>query len=520
MSDYADEFRRMREGTFGSSFAYEREGCDVRHIRELFGDIGIDALRPGDISRAYATARERGRFKEGEIRRIHTKLKQVMQDAVDNELIQRNLRSSIKLPKANVEARQSLSAEEVSRLLSCLDEVGLSPGTVCAMLLLQCGLRKGALGPSWEDYDPKERRLRVNKQFANDKKLRLPKSKASRRVVSVGNSMAEWLERWRELQRKELAKYSIQQDGDTPIVHGVNVSKDGCGLRAAVVRGDGHNYSRWFRDFCVDNGFGDYEEVTKMFVRNGKERKRGKHYHGIAPHALRHTQATLLIGEGADAKTVQVRRGHASPSTTLAIYAHGIDNGLRVGLRHARVPYLAESLERLADYLLASSDEGDFEIRFAAREAHAIASRLVAQDCGVNALEVFVVAKDFVSNPRCRPYVFRAFASLMAASVGWPDQPLADELWRSAACRKKLCRAVDEAFPARMDSGLRLEYAHHSTARPLSGPCRPSSWPPAPAARPSTWSRRRSVARAAAGFPARPSSPCSGVPTSPRPPRP
>lgn len=279
------------------------------------------------------------------------------------------------------------------------------------------GSGRGALGLSWEDYDPKERRLRVNKQFANDKKLRLPKSKASRRVVSVGNSMAEWLERWRELQRKELAKYSIQQDGDTPIVHGVNVSKDGCGLRAAVVRGDGHNYSRWFRDFCVDNGFGDYEEVTKVFVRNGKERKRGKHYHGLA-----------------------------SPSTTLSIYAHAIDNGLRVGLRHARVPYLAESLERLADYLLALSDEGDFEIRFAAREAHAIASRLVAQDCGVNALEVLVVAKDFVSNPRCRPYVFRAFASLMAASVGWPDQPPADELWRSAACRKKLCRAVDEAF--------------------------------------------------------------------------
>lgn len=326
VSDYADEFHRMREGTFGSPLAYEREGYDVRHIRELFGGIGIDALRPDDIRRAYATARERGRFKEGEIRRIHTKLKQVMQDAVDNELIQRNPCSSIKLPKANVEARQSLSVEEASRLLSCLDEEGLSPGTVCTMLLLQCGLRKGeALGLSWEDYDPEERRLRINKQFTNDKKLRSPKSKASRRVVSVGNSMAEWLERWRELQRKELAKYSIQQAGDTPIVHGVNVSKDECGLHAVVVRVDGHNYSRWFRDFCVDNGFGEYEKVTNVFMRNGKERKRGKHYRGLVPHALRHTQATLLIGEGADVKTVQARLGHASPNTTLSIYAHAID---------------------------------------------------------------------------------------------------------------------------------------------------------------------------------------------------
>lgn len=326
VADYADDFHRMREGTMGSPLAYDREGYDVRHIRELFGNIGIEALKPDDIRQAYANARKEGRFKEGELRRIHTKLKQIMQDAVDNELIQRNPCGSIKLPKANVKARQSLSAAEAARFLECLLKENPSPGSVCAMLLLQCGLRKGeALGLSWEDYDSFNCKLHIVHQYTNDKTLRPPKSKMSRRVVSVGESMASYLERWKAIQRGQLSKYSLSQDGKTPIVHGISARKDGDSTRAMVVRVDGHNFSRWFRDFCVDNGFGEYEIITKTFMRDGKEYKRGKHYHGLVPHALRHTQATLLIGEGADVKTVQARLGHASPSTTLSIYAHAIE---------------------------------------------------------------------------------------------------------------------------------------------------------------------------------------------------
>jgi integrase len=39
-------------------------------------------------------------------------------------------------------------------------------------------------------------------------------------------------------------------------------------------------------------------------------------------HSLRHTNATLLIAEGTDVKTVSTRLGHASTGITLNIYAH------------------------------------------------------------------------------------------------------------------------------------------------------------------------------------------------------
>ena len=329
VSDYADDFHALREGTMGSPLAYEREGYDVRHIRELFGDARLRALRPDDIKHAYAEARRTGRFSDSEIRRIHVKLKQVMQEAVDNELIDRNPCNGIKLPKPNVEARQSLSAEEAARLLSCLLAEEPSPSVTCTLLLLECGLRKGeALGLSWKDYntsDPENPVLRIVHQYTNDRTLRAPKSRMSRRVIAISRTLRDYLDQWKELQHEELARHGITREGDTPIVHGIRVVEDEGGKRAVLTHVDGHNYSRWFRDFCVDNGFGEYGTVTKTFVRDGKTYVRGKDYRGLVPHALRHTQATLLIGNGLDIKSVQARLGHASASTTMGIYAHAIE---------------------------------------------------------------------------------------------------------------------------------------------------------------------------------------------------
>lgn len=55
-------------------------------------------------------------------------------------------------------------------------------------------------------------------------------------------------------------------------------------------------------------------------------------------HTLRHTHATWLLSGGVDVKTVAERLGHASPSTTLAIYAHvlpGRDQGAALVFKNA-----------------------------------------------------------------------------------------------------------------------------------------------------------------------------------------
>ncbi|WCC80058.1 tyrosine-type recombinase/integrase [Cutibacterium equinum] len=49
---------------------------------------------------------------------------------------------------------------------------------------------------------------------------------------------------------------------------------------------------------------------------------------GVRIHDLRHTAASLAIASGADVKTVQRMRGHASATMTLDLYGHLWDRGL------------------------------------------------------------------------------------------------------------------------------------------------------------------------------------------------
>lgn len=325
LAEYARDFHSLREADFKSPLSYAREGDYIRHICDLFGDVPLSELRPDDIRHAYAKARQAG-MSEAELHGTHVKLRQILQNALENELIARNPCIPIKMPKPSYKEREPLSAEEASRFLSCLLDEPISSKAAGCMVLLQCGLRRGEmLGLSWDDFDPEARTLRVSKQYTNDKTLRPPKSKMSRRTIAVGEAPADYLCRWKLEQEEQLAKYGLTQNGDTPIVNGVKVVVSDKGRRATVVHIDGRNFDRWFRDFCVDNGFGTYRNVTRVFERDGRQHTRGTGYTGLVPHALRHTQATLLIGAGADLKCVQSRLGHSSPSFTIAQYAHTIE---------------------------------------------------------------------------------------------------------------------------------------------------------------------------------------------------
>ena len=310
----------------GSPLAYEREGLDIRHIRELFGNPNFDRLKSDDIRAVYAKARKDGRFSESEIRRIHIKLKQIMEDAVDNDLVGKNPCRAVKLPKQNVEARKALSAEEAARLLTVL--FGREAIFLHHVHNASASMRfeeREALGLSWEDYDPDAKTLRIVKQYTNDRTLRPPKSKMSRRKISVGDELADYLDRWKAIQRSEFDSFAVGQTGETPIVHSIGIADVPGGKRAFVTRMDGHNYSRAFRLFAVKNGFGSFKESREVVGSDGAARTRYTGYSGLKPHELRHTQATLLVGANTDIKTIQARLGHASPSTTLSIYSHFIE---------------------------------------------------------------------------------------------------------------------------------------------------------------------------------------------------
>ena len=136
------------------------------------------------------------------------------------------------------------------------------------------------------------------------------------------------------LQSSLLEEVGLEQKNDTPVVHALRDSRGKGRARVKsgntskspieIVNMDPNNYGRWFREWCSDNGFGEFEEVTHYVEKGGKEYARGRKYKGLTPHMLRHTQATLLIGEGVDIKTVSNRLGHSTIQLTLDQYSHAI----------------------------------------------------------------------------------------------------------------------------------------------------------------------------------------------------
>ena len=68
----------------------------------------------------------------------------------------------------------------------------------------------------------------------------------------------------------------------------------------------------------------DHHELVFNFLReNGLPED-------LNVHSLRHTNASLLIAQGVDVRTVAGLLGHAQPSTTLDIYSHAFDKNKRV----------------------------------------------------------------------------------------------------------------------------------------------------------------------------------------------
>lgn len=329
VGEYADLFHELRKGALGSELSWKREALDVEHIKELFGPVKLSELRPHHVKRAYADAREKGRYSENELHKIHAKLSQIMKEAVDEGFLLKNPCSSIKVPRPAPRERSALSIQEASRLQSTLleqIEELLSSGDVIrsgqalphligTLTLLDTGMRRGEmLGLDWEHVDLESGVVFVELQFANDKKLRAPKSPKSKRYLKVGGSLLSVLNEWKDLQGRYFSAILKSQSANSPVVNndwGGNM--------------DPNNYSRWFRDWCVKNEFGERTDEPKEFRdANGQKRWSKTGYVGLTPHMLRHTQATLLIGANTDIKTVQSRLGHSSANLTMDIYAHAI----------------------------------------------------------------------------------------------------------------------------------------------------------------------------------------------------
>lgn len=346
-----DQMRREREdglildgskltfGSFVSVFldSLEMSGAALGTIRArrsnlkciclYIGDMRLRDITPQVVETTLATIRrdkveERGGFSNTTLLSYYASISTVMQKAVDYDFISRNPCKGVKAPPRDAVERKSLDAREASRFLKLIDAKEAEAGAcveetesnrvsrgldvfgrsrifalstysyvVAVRVGLATGMRRGeALGLLWDSVNLADGVLKVHRSNSAAGGLKEPKTKAGVRYISIDEKTNEHLKRWKVAQRAELAKLGIRQGELTPVC---------CSSFGALIYPE--DFSKWFRKLCDRNGFPD-----------------------LKFHELRHTQATLLLGNGTDIKTVQNRLGHAKASTTLDIYAHAI----------------------------------------------------------------------------------------------------------------------------------------------------------------------------------------------------
>ncbi len=269
----------------------------VPHI----GTVRLQELAPAHLKSLYKTLQTSGRrggqpLAPKTIRNVHTTLHRALRDAVEEELVIRNVADAVRLTKVEWTAPAHWNAEQVASFVTATKDDRLGP---LWFILASTGLRRGeALALRWPDLSLDHGRASVHRSLAWVRKQPAfgePKTKAGRRTVPLPAETVTVLKAHRKRQAAEqLAAGELWKD---------------LGLVFSLEDGSPVPPKR----------------VTKAFGRAVERAGLPK----LTPHGLRHTFATVALEEGVLTKVVADVLGHSSASITADLYSHTTEPSTR-----------------------------------------------------------------------------------------------------------------------------------------------------------------------------------------------
>ncbi|MHB8449833.1 MAG: tyrosine-type recombinase/integrase [Mycobacteriales bacterium] len=233
----------------------------------------------------------------------HAIVRAALADAVDDELLARNVAVLVSPPTGPRRPAQPLTPAEAGRLVAA---ASTDPLVVLWLLLLGTGLRRGeALGLRWRAVDLEAATIRVERSL---QRLRAPaqvgqparrvgrlvevtpKTVASAATVPLPALVTEALRAHREAQAAARASAPAWVDPDLVFTTGVGTALEP------------RNVNRAWAALCERAG-----------IRQ------------VRLHDLRHSTASFLLLQGVDIKVVQTILRHSRLATTADQYTHVLD---------------------------------------------------------------------------------------------------------------------------------------------------------------------------------------------------
>jgi integrase len=271
------------------------------HLVPLLGRRPLARLTPDDVQRALSQLLAQG-LSAGTVLRAHAVLRQALDQAVKWGRVPTNVASLVKPPRTPHREMDTLSPQQARALVAAVADDRLE---ALYVLAVTAGLRQGELlALRWADVDLERGTLRVTgtltRTYERREAVRAegvarsqlaitePKTRSSRRSVQLADVAVRALRRRRLAYLEEqIAAANFWQPRDLVFcsetggyVHAARLSED----FAAILRDAGLPHVRF--------------------------------------HDLRHTAATLMLGEGVHPKIASEMLGHSTVAITMDLYSH------------------------------------------------------------------------------------------------------------------------------------------------------------------------------------------------------
>lgn len=223
----------------------------------------------------------------------HKTISTILKTAVHWQLLMLNPAERVKPPKLEKKEANFYEEDEIVRLFQVLKEEPINY-QLALNIVIFTGCRLGELvALEWSDVnlDNKLLRIRQSSQYLPGEGIytKSPKTESGTRIISIPSSLVKLFKQYKAWQNEEKLKAGDQWDEDSVRVF---TKWDGTPIFP-------NTPSQWFRKIIDKHG------LPKLKF-----------------HELRHTNASLLIAQGVDLRTISGRLGHSKTSITTDVYGH------------------------------------------------------------------------------------------------------------------------------------------------------------------------------------------------------
>ncbi len=303
--DYAEEWFKLHAELKLKTRTIESYHWLKRRVYAGIGHIRMDRITPRQIQKFIKDMTKAGRVdnKSGNKGKLSAKtiklhvsfISTVFDHALKMQIVQSNPCKSVTLPKIIQKEKEIYTVEETKRLIDLL--LKESPEhmdfALFFILAIFTGFRRGELlGLEWSDFDFEYKTVSVRRTSnvtpGKGTYTDTPKTKTSNRTLKLPDGVIENLLNYRRHQNIEKMKIGSKWTETDRLF----TQWDGKPMHP-------NSPHKYFQRFC--------ERTGMRFV---------------SIHNWRHLNASVMIANGVDVKTVQTCLGHSSANTTLQIYCH------------------------------------------------------------------------------------------------------------------------------------------------------------------------------------------------------